>query len=176
MYVLGILSTIFPILGMSADDSDSGENEREKTSSGTRSLVINCIVLEFLASVWGLLLAGPVAVAQQFSFAASKIDRSNPNAVVPVRFVAHPRHAYPQHPYPQHPQHAHPDDSGAGFNAYGGQGYVVGGGEQGEDEEYYYEEEPVAYNPPVRPPQPIRYNPPALQVINGSGKTGAADA
>lgn len=85
---------------------------------------------------------------------------------MPVRFVLHP-HAQAAH--------LHPDDSRAAFSPYQGNGYQVGGGGPGEEDEYYYEEEPVAYNPPVRPPQPIRYNPPAMQVINGSGK-GDADA
>lgn len=58
--MLGILSTVFPILGMSADDEDAPDKDRDKISPGLKSLVINCIVLEFLTSVWGLLLAGPV--------------------------------------------------------------------------------------------------------------------
>jgi hypothetical protein len=86
LYVLSFANTIFPVVSIArgkqaqVDDSNKESSDLNTLSPGLRSIIILCIVLDFLTSVWGLILAIP------FNVAVLNLDEAKRSRVFPTGY------------------------------------------------------------------------------------------
>lgn len=88
------MNTVFPVISIALLNSHDDQGyETARISQSIKTLCIITICVDFLTSFWGLLLAIPVDMClHQFAVAASKLDHTLSNSVVPMGFsVAAPR-------------------------------------------------------------------------------------